>query len=80
MAIKEKIHFEIKKKLTGDVYFYNYTEATIVAVVGADNIAQQSIGPDFILHTGDKIIFVGKNSLTYDRVLSFLTYCIIKSI
>lgn len=64
----------INGKSVGDVYFYNYTEATIVAIIGADNITKQSVGPDFILHAGDKIIFVGKDGDTYDRVLSFLTY------
>ncbi len=64
----------IDGKTVGDVYFWNYTEATIVAVIGADNVAHQSVGPDFELHSGDKLIFVGKDSLTFDRVLSFLTY------
>lgn len=64
-------------KTVGEVYFWNYTEATIVAVIGADNIAKQSVGPDFVLHSGDKILFVGKDDLTYDRVLSFLTYGIL---
>ena len=64
-------------KTVGEVYFWNYTEATIVAVVGADNITKQSVGPDFVLHAGDKLIFVGKDNLTYDRVLSFLTYGVI---
>lgn len=67
----------INGKTVGDVYFYNYTEATIVAIIGADNITKQSVGPDFVLHAGDKIVFVGKDSLTYDRVLSFLTYGVI---
>lgn len=64
----------INGKTVGEVYFWNYTEATIVAVVGADNITRQSVGPDFVLHNGDKLIFVGKDDLTFDRVLSFLTY------
>ncbi|MCH3966291.1 MAG: GntR family transcriptional regulator [Bacilli bacterium] len=64
----------INGKTVGEVYFWNYTEATIVAVVGADNITRQSVGPDFVLHSGDKLIFVGKDDLTFDRVLSFLTY------
>ncbi|MDD6240554.1 MAG: GntR family transcriptional regulator [Eubacteriales bacterium] len=61
-------------KTIGDVYFYNYTEGTIVAVIGSDNIAKTSVGPDYVLHSGDKIVFVSKDSQTYDRVLSFLTY------
>lgn len=64
-------------KSVGEVYFWNYTEATIVAVIGSDNIAKQSVGPDFVFHGGDKIIFVGKDGLTFDRVLSFLTYGVI---
>ena len=67
----------INGKTVGEVYFWNYTEATIVAVVGSDNITKQSVGPDFVLHAGDKLIFVGKDNLTYDRVLSFLTYGVI---
>mgnify|MGYP000254281657 FL=1 len=69
----------INNKTIGEVYFWNYTEATIVAVVDADGIAQQSPGPDFILHSGDKLIFVGKDGLTFDRVLSFLTYGIMNA-
>lgn len=61
-------------KTIGDVYFYNYTEGTIVAVIGSDNITKTSVGPDYVLHSGDKIVFVSKDSQTYDRVLSFLTY------
>ena len=64
----------IEGKTVGEVYFWNYTEATIVAVIGSDNIAKQSVGPDYVLHCGDKLIFVGKDDLTFDRVLSFLTY------
>ena len=64
----------INGKTIGEVYFWNYTEATIVAVIGLDNIARQSVGPDFVLHAGDKLLFVGKDNLTFDRVLSFLTY------
>ncbi len=64
----------INGKTVGEVYFYNYTEATIVAIVDSSNTTNQSVGPDYVLHSGDKIIFVGKDSLTYDRVSSFLTY------
>ncbi len=64
----------LEGKTIGEVYFWNYTEATIVAIIGKDNIVKQSVGPDFVLHAGDKLIFVGKDNLTYDRVLSFLTY------
>lgn len=69
----------IDGKKIGEVYFWNYTEATIVAVVGNDGIAQQSPGPDFILHVGDKLLFVGKDNLTFDRVLSFLTYGVLET-
>ena len=59
----------------GDVYFYNYTEATIVAVVTAsEGRAVASPGPDFVLHANDKLIFVSKDNLTFDRVASFLVY------
>ncbi len=68
----------IDGKKIGEVYFWNYTEATIVAVVGADGIAQQSPGPEFELHVGDKLLFVGKDKLTFDRVLSFLTYGVLE--
>ena len=67
----------INGKTVGEVYFWNYTEATIVAVIGSDNIAKQSVGPDFVLHSGDRIISVPKDNLTFDRVLSFLTYGVI---
>ncbi|HBD06352.1 MAG TPA: hypothetical protein DCY93_02955 [Firmicutes bacterium] len=63
----------IDNKTIGDVYFWNYTEATIVAVVGA-NGTQTSPGPDYPLHVGDKLLFVGKDDLSFERVLSFLTY------
>lgn len=63
----------IDNKTIGDVYFWNYTEATIVAVVSAKG-TQTSPGPDFPLHVGDKLLFVGKDDLSFERVLSFLTY------
>ena len=66
----------IDGKTIGEVYFWNYTEATIVAVV-TPMLTQTSPGPDFPLHVGDKLLFVGKDSLSFDRVLSFLTYGII---
>lgn len=68
----------INGKTVGEVYFYNYTEATIVAVIGNDNIARQSVGSEFVLHSGDKLIFVSKDSYTFDRVLSFLTYGVLE--
>ena len=65
----------LDSKKIGDVYFYNYTEATIVAVVTKEEgRADTSPGPDYVLHAGDKLIFVSKDSLTFDRVASFLVY------
>lgn len=64
----------IDGKTIGEVYFWNYTEATIVAVVDSSNTTKQSVGPDYVLHSGDKLIFVGKDNVTFDRVMSFLTY------
>ncbi len=69
----------INGKSVGEVYFWNYTEATIVAVIGNDNICRQSVGPDYILYSGDRIIFVGRDDLTFDRVLSFLTYGVLEA-
>ncbi len=65
----------IEGKKIGDVYFYNYTEATIAAVVNhEDGRAITSPGPDYVLHCGDKLIFVTKDKMTFDRVASFLVY------
>lgn len=63
----------LNNKTIGEVYFWNYTEATIVAVVSNGNI-QTSPGPDFPLKEGDTLILVGKDEVSYDRVLSFITY------
>lgn len=68
----------IDNRKIGEVYFWNYTEATIVAVVGSDGIAKQSPGPEYVLHVGDKLLFVGKDNYTFDRVLSFLTYGVLE--
>lgn len=62
----------------GEVYFWNYTEATIVAVIGSDGIAKASPGPDFVLHNGDKLLFVGRDADTFDRVTSFLVYGVLQ--
>ncbi|MDY5248175.1 MAG: GntR family transcriptional regulator [Bacilli bacterium] len=65
----------LDSKKIGDVYFYNYTEATIVAVVTKEEgRADTSPGPDYVLHAGDKLIFVSKDTMTFDRVASFLVY------
>lgn len=68
----------IDGKTVGEVYFWNYTEATIVAVVGADGIVKTSVGPEYVLHGNDRLIFVSRDNLTFDRVLSFLTYGVLK--
>lgn len=65
----------ICSKTIGEVYFWNYTEATIVAILRhSDGILQVSPGPDFPLCALDKIIFVGKDELSYERVLAFLKF------
>lgn len=65
----------ICNKTIGEVYFWNYTESTIVGILrGKDGILQVSPGPDMPLCGGDKIIFVGKDELSYERVLTFLKY------
>lgn len=63
------------KKTIGEVFFWNYTEATIVAIKrNVDGILQVSPGPDFPLNALDTIIFVGKDDLSYERVLAFMKY------
>lgn len=84
----EAVHFSeveipqdswIDGKTIGEVYFWNYTEATIVAIISKETgRAQQSPGPDFPLHAGDKLLFVGKDDLSFDRVLSFLVYGVLE--
>mgnify|MGYP004705534655 FL=1 len=84
----EAVHFSeveipqdswIDGKTIGEVYFWNYTEATIVAIISKETgRAQQSPGPDFTLHVGDKLLFVGKDDLSFDRVLSFLVYGVLE--
>lgn len=64
----------IINKTIGETYFYNYTEATIVAVLGETGTTVQSPGATYVIKPGDTIIFVGKDNLTFDRVMSFLTY------
>ncbi len=68
-------HSWIVGKTIGEVNFWNYTEATIVAVRRAvDGLLQTSPGPDFPLDAGDKLIFVGKDEYSFERVEAFLTY------
>lgn len=84
----EAVHFSeveipqdswIDGKTIGEVYFWNYTEATIVAIISKETgRAQQSPGPDFPLLVGDKLLFVGKDDLSFDRVLSFLVYGVLE--
>ena len=84
----EAVHFSeveipqdswIDGKTIGEVYFWNYTEATIVAIISKETgRAQQSPGPDLPLHVGDKLLFVGKDDLSFDRVLSFLVYGVLE--
>lgn len=84
----EAVHFSeveipqdswIDGKTIGEVYFWNYTEATIVAIISKETgRAQQSPGPDFPLQVGDKLLFVGKDDLSFDRVLSFLVYGVLE--
>ncbi len=57
-----------------EVYFWNYTEATVIAIKRKDGMLIVSPGPDIPLFAGDKIIFACKDELTYERVLSFLKY------
>lgn len=73
IMIPEKSWIDGKK--ISEVYFYNYTEATIVAVVSkGEGNAKTSVGPDYVLRAEDKLIFVAKDKLTFDRVASFLVY------
>lgn len=73
------LHVVADGKTIGEVYFWNYTEATIVAIISKETgRAQQSPGPDFPLHVGDKLLFVGKDDLSFDRVLSFLVYGVLE--
>ena len=57
----------------GDVYFYNYTEATIVAIKRGERIIT-SPGPDFTFIANDKLIIIGKDDLSYQRAITYLTY------
>ena len=64
----------LNNKTIGEVYFWNYTEATIVAVINKEGVIQASPGPDFPLHDGDILILVGKDKISFDRVVSFIAY------
>lgn len=64
----------LNNKTIGEVYFWNYTEATIVAVINKEGVIQASPGPDFPLHDRDILILVGKDKISFDRVVSFIAY------
>lgn len=57
----------------GDIYFYNYTEATIVAVV-RDDKTFTSPGPDFVIEAEDTLLLVSKDELSYERALAYITF------
>ncbi len=62
-------------KTLGEVNFWNYTEATIVAIKrNEDGLIQTSPGPDLPIKVNDTLIFVGKDKLSYERVIAFLKY------
>lgn len=68
-------------KTIGDIYFWNYTEATIVAIVSQkDKKTYPSPGPDYMLAPGDKLILVGKDELSIERALSYLAYGVIEEV
>lgn len=64
----------IINKTLGEVYFWNYTEATVVAIKRKSKELITSPGPDIPLFAQDTIIFVGKDNLSYERVVAFLKY------
>ena len=64
----------LNNKTIGEVYFWNYTEATIVAVVDQNNNIMPSPGPDYPLRSGDTLILVSKDDLSCERVVAFLTH------
>lgn len=82
MVTYEEIKFEeievpkncwVVNQTIGDVYFYNYTEATIVAIKRNGRIIT-SPGPDFTFIEKDKLIIVGKDKLSIQRALTYLYY------
>ena len=58
----------------GELNFWNYTEATVVAIKRVDGTLITSPGPDMPLFKKDKLIFVCKDNLSYERVVAFLEY------
>ena len=61
-------------KTLGELNFWNYTEATVVAIKRVDGTLITSPGPDMPLFKKDKLIFVCKDNLSYERVVAFLEY------
>lgn len=54
--------------------FYNYTEATIVAINKKDGNIINSPGPNYIFEQDDRLIFNCKDDKTFDRVTYYLVY------
>lgn len=82
LSSNDKLYFEeivikddcwVINQTIGDVYFYNYTEATIVAIKRGNKLIT-SPGPDFTFIAGDKLIIIGKDNLSYQRAITYLTY------
>ena len=82
LSNNDKLYFEeiiikddcwVINQTIGDVYFYNYTEATIVAVKRGNKLIT-SPGPEFTFIAGDKLIIIGKDDLSYQRAITYLTY------
>lgn len=61
-------------KTLGEVNFWNYTEATVVAIKRKNGMLLISPGPDIPLNANDKLIFVCKDEFSYERVVTFLEY------
>lgn len=81
-SLSESFHFEeieipddcwVINQTIGDVYFYNYTEATIVAIKRGDRVIT-SPGPDFTFIGKDVLIIIGKDKLSVKRALTYLYY------
>ncbi len=61
----------------GDIYFYNYTESTIVAIIRKEEVFT-SPGPDFKLNARDKLVLVGKDELSFERALAYVLYGVLE--
>lgn len=64
----------IINKTLGETNFWNYTEATVVAIKRSNDNILYSPGPDIPLEKYDTLYFVCKDELSYERVLAFLEY------